>query len=51
MFVLLFGLEQLELSYAVIAWLAWLPNLIVAELFIRQRLNKGQYQENEDLHF
>ncbi|MEN8646220.1 DUF2306 domain-containing protein [Bacillus cereus group sp. BceL062] len=51
LFVLLFGLEQFELSYAVIAWLAWVPNLIVAELFIRQRLNKGQYQENEDLHF
>ncbi|MGM2834952.1 DUF2306 domain-containing protein, partial [Bacillus cereus group sp. Bce025] len=27
------------------------PNLIVAELFIRKRLNKGKYEGNEDLHF
>ncbi|PEX94075.1 DUF2306 domain-containing protein [Bacillus cereus] len=51
LFVLLFGLEHFERSYAVISWLAWVPNLIIAELFIRQRLDKGQYQENEDLHF
>ncbi|WP_033657096.1 DUF2306 domain-containing protein [Bacillus cereus] len=51
LFVVLFGLEQFERSYAVISWLAWVPNLIIAELFIRQRLDKGQYQENEDLHF
>lgn len=51
LFVLLFGLEQFEVSYTIIAWLAWVPNLIIAELFIRQKLNKGQYLENEDLHF
>lgn len=51
LFIVLFGIEQFELSYAIIAWLAWVPNLIIAELFIRQRLNKGKYQENEDLHF
>ncbi|MGE6848190.1 DUF2306 domain-containing protein [Bacillus tropicus] len=51
LFIVLFGIEQFELSYAVIAWLAWVPNLIIAELFIRQRLNKGNYEENEDLHF
>ncbi|MGN7198507.1 DUF2306 domain-containing protein, partial [Bacillus mycoides] len=51
LFVLLFGLEQFELSYAVIAWLAWVPNLIIVELFIRHRFIKGQYQGNEDLHF
>ncbi len=51
LFIVLFGIEQFELSYAVIAWLAWVPNLIIAELFIRQRLNKGKYEENEDLHF
>ncbi|MBK5424533.1 hypothetical protein [Bacillus sp. TH30] len=33
------------------AWLAWLPNLIIAELFIRQSLNKEQQQKNTDLHF
>lgn len=51
LFIVLFGIEQFELSYAVIAWLAWVPNLIIAELFIRQRLNKGKYEGNEDLHF
>lgn len=51
LFIVLFGIEQFELIYAVIAWLAWVPNLIIAELFIRQRLNKGKYEENEGLHF
>ncbi|HHK5597829.1 hypothetical protein CN324_24620 [Bacillus anthracis] len=51
LFIVLFGIEQFELSYAVIAWLAWVPNVIVAELFIRKRRNKGKYEENEDLHF
>ncbi|MDA2384532.1 DUF2306 domain-containing protein [Bacillus cereus] len=51
LFIVLFGIERFELSYAIIAWLAWVPNLIVAELFIRKRLNKGKYEGNEDLHF
>ncbi|MFK4411527.1 MULTISPECIES: DUF2306 domain-containing protein [Bacillus] len=51
LFIVLFGIERFELSYAIIAWLAWVPNLIVAELFIRKRLNKGKYQGNENLHF
>jgi len=51
LFIILFGIERFELSYAIIAWLAWVPNLIVAELFIRKRRNKGKYEENEDLHF
>lgn len=51
LFIVLFGIERFELSYAIIAWLAWVPNLIVAELFIRKRLSKGKYQGNEDLHF
>lgn len=50
LFVLLFGLQQFEVSYTVIAWLAWVPNLIIAELFIRQRFNKGKYLVNEDVH-
>lgn len=40
LFMLLLGLERFELSYAIIAWLAWVPNIIVAELFIRRRLLK-----------
>ncbi len=51
LFIVLFGIEHFELSYAIIAWLAWVLNLIVAELFIRKRLNKGKYEGNEDLHF
>ncbi|OUB88949.1 hypothetical protein BK784_28100 [Bacillus thuringiensis serovar medellin] len=51
LFIVLFGIERFELSYAIIAWLAWVPNLIVAELFIRKRLNRGKYEGNEDLHF
>ncbi|HDR7275142.1 TPA: DUF2306 domain-containing protein [Bacillus paranthracis] len=51
LFIVLFGIEHFELSYAIIAWLAWVPNLIVAELFIRKRLNKGKYQGNENLYF
>lgn len=51
LFIVLFGIEHFELSYAIIAWLAWVPNLIVAELFIRKKLNKGKYEGNEDLHF
>ncbi|PEL57511.1 DUF2306 domain-containing protein [Bacillus wiedmannii] len=51
LFIVLFGIERFELSYAIIAWLAWVPNLFVAELFIRKRRNKGKYEGNEDLHF
>ncbi|PEQ60112.1 hypothetical protein CN470_19795 [Bacillus cereus] len=51
LFIVLFGIERFEFSYAIIAWLAWVPNLILAEFFIRKRLNKGKYEGNEDLHF
>ncbi|PEY85135.1 hypothetical protein CN353_30130 [Bacillus cereus] len=51
LFIVLFGIERFEFSYAIIAWLAWVPKLILAELFIRKRLNKGKYEGNEDLHF
>ncbi|MGQ3378521.1 DUF2306 domain-containing protein [Priestia endophytica] len=35
LFMVLFGLENFEVSYAIIAWLAWVPNLIVGELIIK----------------
>ncbi|MED4073713.1 DUF2306 domain-containing protein [Priestia endophytica] len=35
LFMVLFGLENFEVSYAIIAWLAWVPNLIFGELFIK----------------
>ncbi|TQR14191.1 DUF2306 domain-containing protein [Psychrobacillus soli] len=41
-FMLIFGLERFEFSYAIIAWLAWVPNVLVAELFIQRKLNKKQ---------
>ncbi|MGX5608950.1 DUF2306 domain-containing protein [Bacillus cereus] len=49
LFLLLFGVERFEVSYAVISWLAWVPNLIIAELFIRRKINKGKFQGNADL--
>ncbi|MGE7920436.1 DUF2306 domain-containing protein [Viridibacillus sp. NPDC093762] len=49
LFVLLFGLESFEFSYAIIAWLAWVPNVIIAELFIQRKLNMRQHQKKEDL--
>ncbi|MDM5249357.1 DUF2306 domain-containing protein [Lysinibacillus sp. G4S2] len=36
LFTVLFGFENFNLSYAIIAWLCWLPNLIVAELLIHR---------------
>lgn len=45
LFVLLFGLEHFELSYAVISWLAWVPNLIIAEIVIKQNINKRQHRK------
>ena len=40
LFILLFGIEHFELSYAIISWLAWVPNLIIAEVVIKQNLNR-----------
>jgi hypothetical protein len=38
LFMVLFGLERFELSYSIIAWLAWVPNLLIAELYIQRKL-------------
>lgn len=38
LFTFLFGFENFTLSYAMIAWLCWVPNLIVAELLIQRKL-------------
>ncbi|SMF36347.1 Predicted membrane protein [Priestia filamentosa] len=35
LFMMLFGLVNFEVSYAIIAWLAWVPNLIVGELYYK----------------
>lgn len=37
-FTLVFGLENFNFSYAIIAWLCWVPNLIVAQMFIQKKL-------------
>jgi len=36
LFTVLFGFENFNLSYVIIAWLCWVPNLIVAELLIHR---------------
>lgn len=38
LFTFLFGFKNFNLSYAMIAWLCWVPNLIVAELIIQRKL-------------
>ena len=40
LFMLLLGLERFELSYAIIAWLAWVPNIVIAEFYIQRKLIK-----------
>lgn len=40
LFAVLFGLEHFERSYSIIAWLAWVPNLFIAELYIQRKLSK-----------
>lgn len=34
LFTLVFGLENFDFSYPIIAWLCWVPNLIVAQMII-----------------
>lgn len=38
LFTLLFGFEHFIYSYAVIAWISWVPNLVIAEWLIRKKL-------------
>ncbi|MMZ69505.1 hypothetical protein D1872_323530 [compost metagenome] len=35
--MLIFGLEHFNDYYRVIAWLSWIPNLIVAELILKRQ--------------
>lgn len=49
LFTVLFGFEHFNLSYSIIAWLCWVPNLIVAEWFIQRKLTMMKLQRNEDL--
>ncbi|MDF2649371.1 MAG: putative rane protein [Paenibacillus sp.] len=37
LFVVMFGEENFVASYTVIAWLSWVPNMIIAEIYIRRR--------------
>ncbi len=39
LFLILFGGKNFETSYAIISWLSWVPNLLIAELFIN-RMNR-----------
>lgn len=38
--MLLFGFEMFELYYRAIAWLCWIPNLIIAEWIIRRTAHR-----------
>ncbi len=51
LFIVLFGIEHFERSYAIISWLAWVPNLIIAELSIRRRTNKGKSLTKQDIDY
>ncbi|MGN5650436.1 DUF2306 domain-containing protein [Bacillus sp. Brlt_9] len=51
LFIVLFGIEHFERCYAVISWLAWVPNLIIAELYLRRRTNKGKPLIKQDIHY
>lgn len=42
LFTLLFGFEHFELGYSIIAWICWLPNLIVAQMVIERNNRTGQ---------
>lgn len=37
LFVLILGPERFDLSYSIISWLAWVPNLLLAEIFVRRK--------------
>ncbi|UHA75113.1 DUF2306 domain-containing protein [Paenibacillus sp. 481] len=37
LFLFVFGGEAFETSYIVIAWLCWVPNLLIAEWYMRRR--------------
>ncbi|WP_155591048.1 DUF2306 domain-containing protein [Lysinibacillus cavernae] len=39
LFTVLFGFENFQYSYAIIAWLCWVPNLIVIEWYIQLKLH------------
>lgn len=39
LFTVLFGFENFQYSYAVIAWLCWVPNLFVMEWYIQRKLH------------
>ena len=46
LFTVVFGFDNFEYSYASIAWLCWVPNLIVMEWYIQQKLPKfSNYQK------
>ncbi|QSB09346.1 DUF2306 domain-containing protein [Lysinibacillus fusiformis] len=39
LFTVLFGFDHFQYSYAVIAWLCWVPNFIVMEWYIQRKLH------------
>lgn len=49
LFTVIFGFEHFNVSYIIISWLCWVPNLIVAEWLILRKLNIMKHQGNADL--
>jgi uncharacterized membrane protein len=41
LFVVLFGVDSFGTSYTIISWLSWVPNLIVAEYWVRSSRAKA----------
>src|SRR3954467_1731561 len=35
-FILIAGIENYETSYIIISWLCWIPNLLIAEFYVRK---------------
>ncbi len=46
-FVLIAGFENYITSYTIISWLSWIPNLLIAELY----LNKSKIIVKNQIHF
>jgi uncharacterized membrane protein len=39
LFILLAGIENYITSYTIISWLCWIPNLLIAEFYLKKRRN------------
>ena len=49
-FILLAGVENYVTSYTIISWLCWIPNLLIAEYYLRKPRNISEKSRKKD-HF